>query len=210
MSKIAVLAHPYGPLGGNRNDPCIVSMADSLRECGFHVITFDFKNANDSSLSAWLRPLSGPRDVRHFQSVLQRAIDDVLAEGKLVEHVVLGGFSYGARVSMQVQLPEAISKDTIVQYVLLNPFCGFLSSFVMCSFVDSTASVREESDVLLVWSKKDEFTGENSFHKLARNLTKKHCRLEELVLPGGHFVDATAMGKVLLPLQEMVMRGRDR
>lgn len=42
--KAAVLAHPYGPLGGTLHDPVVQTLRDTLVSHGYLVATFNFRS----------------------------------------------------------------------------------------------------------------------------------------------------------------------
>ena len=45
---IALLAHPYGPLGGSQRDHVVVAVARALSSAGYRVFTYDARGAGSS------------------------------------------------------------------------------------------------------------------------------------------------------------------
>ncbi|KAG8630873.1 hypothetical protein KVT40_000013 [Elsinoe batatas] len=123
--KAAVVAHPYGPLGGSYDDPIVLACAETLLGQGYIVATFNFRGAGGSKgktswsargevgdymsvvglLVHYLSALSTGRDkatpVGGAEDAGEQGHDSgpvkPQGNGGVVE-LVLGGYSYGSLI----------------------------------------------------------------------------------------------------------------
>lgn len=51
-TRAALIAHPYGRLGGSRSDHVVVALAELLCELGYAVVRYDARGAGESEGSA--------------------------------------------------------------------------------------------------------------------------------------------------------------
>ncbi|KAI5818094.1 Alpha/Beta hydrolase protein [Pyronema omphalodes] len=119
--KAAVFAHPYGPLGGNFNDGCVVFLRELLVSLGFVVATFNFRGVGRSrgntswtgraetgdyaGVLGWVVSfVAGMRgaDVCGLSTSLLTGEEEQGEENQDTEIGVLtGGYSYGGLIAAQ-------------------------------------------------------------------------------------------------------------
>jgi len=107
--RIALLAHPYAPLGGSSSDPVLTLATQSLLNKHYVVCLFDFRGAGGSGgTSSWTAKAEREDLVTlvgfciAYLSALSRRAGghDAKAEGSEPEllDMVLGGYSYGSLI----------------------------------------------------------------------------------------------------------------
>ena len=66
-TRLAIVAHPYAPLGGSQDDPIVHLIVRQLLKYGYFAVTFDFRGAGQSSArTSW----TGKAERSDFASVL--------------------------------------------------------------------------------------------------------------------------------------------
>ncbi|RCI13554.1 hypothetical protein L249_5600 [Ophiocordyceps polyrhachis-furcata BCC 54312] len=98
---VAVVAHPYAPMGGCYDDAIVEAIVFQLLEAGFLVGTFNFRGAAHSAgKTSWTaRPerddyASFVAFLAHYTTRIQDAPQDAI--------LLMGGYSYGAMVTTQL------------------------------------------------------------------------------------------------------------
>ncbi|KAI0810426.1 Alpha/Beta hydrolase protein [Xylaria sp. FL0064] len=115
---VAVIAHPYAPLGGCFDDPIVDVVAGTVLQLGFLAATFNFRGAGSSEgRTSWT---SKPEQADYisvvgFLAYYVRHLDRSPSACDAAQHhqniMLLAGYSYGALVV--TRLP---SLDTILAY----------------------------------------------------------------------------------------------
>ena len=139
---IAILAHPYAPLGGSYNDPVISLLTTTLLDQGIFVVTFNFYGGTGKV--SW----RGSVECGEYQVVLKIVrcfimglvarldgrLDGSLDEGRSLSdgrthdddggdgersdvhgiggHIIIGGYSFGALIAAQVDTQTNITFQT--------------------------------------------------------------------------------------------------
>ncbi|KAI1849197.1 hypothetical protein JX266_005158 [Neoarthrinium moseri] len=123
---VAVVAHPYAPLGGSYDDPVVDVVAGTLLQLGFMVATFNFRGASSSSgaRTSWTsRPEQADyMSVVGFMAYYAHYIDSphrISTEGSVSPIMLQAGYSYGAMVT--TKLPPL---DTILAIFESPPIHG--------------------------------------------------------------------------------------
>lgn len=121
--KGAIFAHPYAPLGGNYDDPVVLSSTETLLSQGFVVATFNFRGAGGSqgrtswtgrgetedylSVSAclifYLYWLSTPSDATSSATEVTPSANNARRNPL---KILCGGYSYGALILARLPPPE--------------------------------------------------------------------------------------------------------
>ena len=66
-TRLAIVAHPYAPLGGSQDDPIVHLIVRQLLKHGYSAVTFDFRGAGQSSANtSW----TGRAERRDYESVV--------------------------------------------------------------------------------------------------------------------------------------------
>lgn len=102
LQGIALLAHPYAPLGGSSSDPVLALATTTFLEQGYIVCLFDFRGAGRSEgRTSWTA--NGEREdyvtlvgfcITYLTSLSSESDGDRVAE----LDIVLGGYSYGSLI----------------------------------------------------------------------------------------------------------------
>ncbi|CUS08252.1 unnamed protein product [Tuber aestivum] len=64
--KLAVIGHPYAPLGGSYDDRVVLEVVETLLRAGWVVSTFNFRGAHGKGRTSW----TGKLEVKDFASVV--------------------------------------------------------------------------------------------------------------------------------------------
>ncbi|CAB93013.1 Protein disulfide isomerase [Schizosaccharomyces pombe] len=162
-TKIAVLAHPYAFLGGSVDDINIIALSKKINSKGFTVYVLDATTRRSALLS-------GKHDTMIFTLFVK-----YITSLNHPEYLLLGGYSYGARISMHKSITLAIDKRiSHVSYLFLAPYLGLGSSILSWSWGLGFESFSTDSKVLFVWPDNDEFTREGTFETTLAKL-KNRC-----------------------------------
>lgn len=156
-SSVAIVAHPYGPLGGSQNDPVVVALAQTLAKSGFLAITFNF-----GSPTSW----RGLKERADYLTVLKFAIDKVLD----IKKVVCCGYSYGTLCLPSLTEIRSLYVSAIVGYVLISPLLPPVSTLLTLSTKDAYAHIREstekeDSTCLAIFGDSDQFTSKKRLNR---------------------------------------------
>lgn len=101
-SQIAIVAHPYGPLGGSYDDRVVLLAVEALTGAGRAVATFNFRTRPSWTLGM---------EVRDYASVAMlmlgfsnaRLAATGSARSRASTRLILGGYSYGSLVAWHVR-----------------------------------------------------------------------------------------------------------
>ena len=137
---LAVVAHPYKPLGGSQTDPIVVAVAMRLAEHVCDTVTFDacgsgiFKSSCTSDLLDVVHHYLPRRRCAStetgFKPGLQNSGD--ADEDRRYDRVVLIGYSHG---TLCLPAIEALSTTTgDVRYVLISPLAAPLAQTLSLSW----------------------------------------------------------------------------
>lgn len=114
FSGVAVLAHPYAPLGGNSSDPVVRLLAETFLHEGYIVGTFDFRGAGRSAgRTSWTaRPEVNDYMtfagfvIQYAKAFLGRNSErDTNSDASASVNIVFGGYSYGSLIARHI--PDA-------------------------------------------------------------------------------------------------------
>jgi alpha/beta superfamily hydrolase len=163
---LVILAHPYGPLGGNCQNPVIHSLFTLFATLGFSTLRLNFRGAGDSTGKA------------SYQG--QGEIDDVLAVYKFmksrsestqqppVKSVILVGYSYGA-ISISAaakHIPDVIA-SVLISYPVSMSWALTLGNGK--KYLEAYKSAPQHPKLLLMGSN-DNFTSKTAFESFCSGL----------------------------------------
>lgn len=143
--SVAVIAHPYGRLGGTQDDHVVVATANLFRACEISALTFNFRSPST------------------FRGLVERddylaAVEHILKQARQADTIYLCGYSYG---SLCLPTPEEIKNiveiELKVHYIVLSPLLSPVSTLLTLSGKDRYEHVRNGSH-LAIWGEKDTFT----------------------------------------------------
>ncbi|CAO1615064.1 unnamed protein product [Parajaminaea phylloscopi] len=92
---VAVVAHPYGSLGGSMADATVIAVTNTLVRAGFRVVRFNSRGVGRSSgRASW----TGEAEARDYQNVVLSAAAQFASDFPALQEarLVLAGYSAGA------------------------------------------------------------------------------------------------------------------
>ncbi|KAM0751611.1 hypothetical protein T439DRAFT_355518 [Meredithblackwellia eburnea MCA 4105] len=178
QTKLALIAHPLGRLGGSQHDHVVQSLARSFVSQGWIVCTYDARGAGNSSGSA---SFSGKPEVEDFQHVLESVLLPMLPqrpshlEAPPVHELLLCGYSFGSLAASSC--PPSKLDNIRTRYLLISyplSVMWALTVFRSSSFEDSLASLAKPTplpnsslgtSVLAIFGDSDQFTGVDNYRQ---------------------------------------------
>lgn len=103
--RLAIVAHPYAPLGGNYDDRVVLRVVALLLSLDWVVATFNFRGAaGEVGKTSW----TGRAEVADYTSVVAWALAYVqcLPGGTGTVALLLAGYSYGSLVASRLPVTE--------------------------------------------------------------------------------------------------------
>ena len=164
---VALVLHPHPLGGGTMHNKVVFRAAAALNDAGLIVLRFNFRGVGQST---------GVHDDGRGEQVDVRAGLDYLSQQYPEQRITLCGFSFGARVGLEVGI-----HDPHVEYLIGigSPLDKYDFSFL--------AECRKP--LLLVHGERDEYGDVERLRKLAAEL-EKNTTVRLVVVPGaGHFFD---------------------
>lgn len=105
---LAIIAHPFGRLGGSLNDPIVTHLAALLiTHAQLRVVRFNSRGIGKSAGSpSW----TGKSECQDFQDVVSRCIDNFCVDfpDSTGAQVVIAGYSAGALYASTVRVPPGV------------------------------------------------------------------------------------------------------
>jgi len=170
----AVIAHPYGPLGGDFNNNVVISLHQCFTRRGFLTISFNFRGCGQSKgRTSW----AAESELADYQSIVDLALTGQLSKSSGAEFypaaktILLCGYSYGSMIAGAVNVPAGID----VKYLLISyplSVMWSLTLFGANKFLNPVKVVvcKKESNALFLHGDRDQFTSSEKFKKwLIRN-----------------------------------------
>ncbi|GAA5979138.1 hypothetical protein JCM10908_002817 [Rhodotorula pacifica] len=178
VSKAAIIAHPYGRLGGCKEDHVVVALAGMLASGGWTVLTYDARGSGSSTGSvSW----SSRAEAKDYESMLREvllpAVLPPAAAGDVKPQKVsllLAGYSYGSLAASACP-PPAETADVCYEtsYLLVSyplsvvwALCALQTSY----FVSALDKHSQTHCVLAVNGDQDQFTAVEKFRSWSTGL----------------------------------------
>ncbi|HEU4934565.1 MAG TPA: alpha/beta fold hydrolase [Pyrinomonadaceae bacterium] len=164
---MALVLHPHPLGGGTMHNKVVFRAAAALNDAGLTVLRLNFRGVGQST---------GVHDDGRGEQDDVRAGLDYLSQQYPGQKITLCGFSFGARVGLEVGI-----HDPRVEYLIGigTPLEKYDFSFLS----------RCRKPLLLVHGEQDEFGDADDLRKLAADL-EKNTPVRLVVVPGaGHFFD---------------------
>ena len=164
---VALVLHPHPLGGGTMHNKVVFRAAAALNDAGLTVLRINFRGVGQST---------GLHDEGRGEQDDVRAGLDYLSQQFPGQRITLCGFSFGARVGLEVGI-----HDPCVEYLI-----GIGTPLQMYDF-NFLAECRKP--LLLVHGERDEYGEVERLRKLAANL-ERNTTVRLVVVPGaGHFFD---------------------
>jgi alpha/beta superfamily hydrolase len=165
---VALVLHPHPLGGGTMHNKVVFRAAAALNDAGLTVLRVNFRGVGQST---------GEHDEGRGEQEDARAGLDYLSQHYPGERITLCGFSFGARVGLEVGI-----HDPRVAYLI-----GIGTPLQMYDFSFLT---RCRKPLLLVHGEKDEYGDVENLRKLVADL-EKNTPVQLVVIPGaGHFLES--------------------
>ena len=164
---VALVLHPHPLGGGTMHNKVVFRAAAALNDAGLTVLRINFRGVGQST---------GVHDEGRGEQDDVRACLDYLSQQFPGQRITLCGFSFGARVGLEVGI-----KDPRVEYLI-----GIGTPLQMYDF-NFLAACRKP--LLLVHGENDEYGDVERLRKLAAELEKNTTVRLVVVSGAGHFFD---------------------
>ncbi|KAI8370337.1 Alpha/Beta hydrolase protein [Radiomyces spectabilis] len=184
-----IIAHPYGPLGGNFHNNVVMALHQLCADNGFLAVSINFRGCGHSKgKPSW----TGMPERGDYQSVVDAVTQptEKTQQFPRARQLVICGYSFGAMVASSIDVVEnipcsylLISYPLSVTWALATVKTGYFRT-------RATALLQQrENDVLVIFGSNDQFTGKGSYEKW---LQHKSERVRTVLVPGAdHFWMAT-------------------
>ncbi|KAH9812886.1 Alpha/Beta hydrolase protein [Melampsora americana] len=179
ITKFAVLAHPYGRLGGSSHDPVIRRVAFHLASLNWMVVLFDARGIGGSTGRASWTSLP---EVRDFQAILDQLLKPMILRSisRSLESrtglrdwtLLRGGYSHGALVAsastpifLSADAPKLKTPLLLISYPL--SYIWALTSFNASHFEKALQAqlTNSDEDLLIIHGDSDQFTSQKAYRK---------------------------------------------
>ncbi|CAO1638767.1 unnamed protein product [Sympodiomycopsis kandeliae] len=193
---LAIVAHPYGFLGGSLSDPVTLCIGRVLAEAsGYRTVRFNSRGVGQSGgKGSW----TGEAEANDYQCVVDQSVqqfaqDFPQAQGR---HLVIAGYSAGSLYASAVRistLPQQFDPESVtyilVSYPLdkiwaLSLFHASKWSQRLGELVFSSSTVKPNR-VLVIQGSQDEFTKSSNYSKWIHTLkleAQKHNTSDRLMI----------------------------
>jgi alpha/beta superfamily hydrolase len=180
VNGVALVLHPHPLFGGTMHNKVVFRAAAALSDAGLTVLRVNFRGVGQST---------GEHDYGQGELDDVRASLDYLAEHYPDQPITLCGFSFGARVGLEV----AIADDRVNRLISIGtPVDSYDFSFLE----------KCRKPILFVHGEQDEYGNVERLRKLA---AKIEAPVELKIVKGaGHFFDAQ-LGEVKKVIKEWVL-----
>ncbi|GAA5914513.1 uncharacterized protein JCM6883_003188 [Sporobolomyces salmoneus] len=179
LAKLALVAHPFGRLGGSKNDHMVQSLSRMLCKEGYIVVRFDCRGAGESEGKAsW----TGSTEVEDFQAVFNSILLPLLptqspSEPQQSVELLLCGYSFGSLLASACPPPVSTSQYSFkTRYLLLS--YPLSVTFALTFFNSSKFAkmledrIKENNEVCVTYGDGDQFSRVEKFRKWSEGLVK--------------------------------------
>ncbi|TFK75129.1 alpha/beta-hydrolase [Pluteus cervinus] len=192
-TKVAICLHPWSWLGGQMNDPVILSLVEPLQIKGYHILRYNSRGVGRSTGWSSLTGLSEGDDLQAVMSWTQSKCPNLSS-------LVLLGYSHGSLIAC---LPGLLPPPVKTSHILLSYPLGprsWLTCFRSQTYQKKLQELVQnpESNILVVFGDQDEFTSASQYQDWGR-------LLESLVADEGN----KRLQIVEVPQATHFWRGRD-
>ncbi|GAA6000858.1 hypothetical protein JCM10207_004693 [Rhodosporidiobolus poonsookiae] len=195
--KAALVAHPWGRLGGRKEDHVVVALADTLADEGWTVVRYDARGAGQSGGSAsW----TGAAEAADYQELVDKLVLPLLLPAEssaappaspsapakpgsndLTAQLLLCGYSFGSLAASSCPPPSPPDVTLHTSYLLVSyplsvlwALCFLRSSPFTAALTDRLRTGTER--VLAVFGDADQFSAVGKLRKWAQGLEKEAGR----------------------------------
>ncbi|CAG8540001.1 13353_t:CDS:2, partial [Cetraspora pellucida] len=173
--KAVIIAHPYGPLGGNFYNNVVVTVEQYFQDKGYLTIAFNFRGCGKSKgRTSW----SGEPECEDYKTMLEflsksgRIGENSILQIPKISDVTIIGYSYGSLIASS--LASSSSQFTLpTSYVLINyplSVIWFLTFFRSSTYLNYLQTLlASTSHVLFIYGDSDQFTGVSKYKQWVKD-----------------------------------------
>ncbi|CDS11728.1 hypothetical protein LRAMOSA03991 [Lichtheimia ramosa] len=177
-----VLAHPYGPLGGNNRNNVIMALHGYFASKGFITASINFRGCGRSKgRTSW----TGMPERGDYQAV----IDHLLKADKYPKpsHLIISGYSFGSMVAASMAPPEDVHCSYLLISYPLNVQWA-LATIKSSFFTSKVDELLASQQVHVIYGGHDQFTGLGSYQAWISKKRQNNKQLEATLVPeADHF-----------------------
>jgi len=183
---VALVLHPHPLFGGTMHNKVVFRAAAALNDAGLVALRINFRGVGQST---------GTHDEGHGERDDARAALDYLAESYPGQEITLAGFSFGARVGLEVGMTD----DRVMRMISIGtPVDKYDFDFL--------EGCRKP--ILFVQGDRDEFGNIDRLRDLVAKI-KPHAPVELRAIKGaGHFFD-DQLDELKAAINEWVLRSTE-
>ncbi|KAI9315261.1 Alpha/Beta hydrolase protein [Dichotomocladium elegans] len=168
-----ILAHPYGPLGGNMDNNVVVALHRYFSSKGYITASLNFRGSgNSKGRTSW----TGMAERGDYQAVIHHLIDDAKP---VPSSIIISGYSFGSMVAASMEPPPNIPHS----YLLISYPLGVqwaLATIKSSFFAHQVDRVMANENAFIVVGDRDNFTGVRSYRRWLEK--QKGDRLDYVVV----------------------------
>lgn len=208
-TKIAIIAHPYGRLGGSKDDHVVIQLSRLLARDGWAVVTFDARGCGSSTGSASFKGVIEAED--YSRVLLQVLVPLVRPPSQLDSGVlspiqlILAGYSFGALQAIATSPPfitglQFFTRYLLVSYPLSVVWALTLGNYARC-LQDLKRVIANNHPILATYGDSDQFTSLSKYSVWADELAGHGGAFRGLKVDGADHFWGTQMGELLVSVQ---------
>jgi len=167
VTGVALVLHPHPLFGGTMHNKVVFRAASALNDAGLVVLRINFRGVGQST---------GEHDEGRGEREDARAGLDYLAENYPAQKLTLCGFSFGARVGLEVGMTD----DRVTRLISIGtPVDKYDFSFLEAS----------QKPMLFVQGDKDEYGNSDRLRELVDRVALNAAAELRVIKGAGHFFD---------------------
>ncbi|KAI8365439.1 Alpha/Beta hydrolase protein, partial [Choanephora cucurbitarum] len=154
-----IIAHPYGPLGGNRWNNVVIALQRYFTSKGYVVFCLNFRGCGKSKgKTSW----TAMPERQDYQAVIDYVLDHPLPEIPKIDRLILCGYSFGAMIASTM-----ICTRVPCAYLLISIPLGVLWALATTksSFFKQVPAI-ESRRILCIHGGRDQFTRSSRIQQL--------------------------------------------
>ncbi|SAL96903.1 hypothetical protein [Absidia glauca] len=170
-----VIAHPYGPLGGNMHNNVVIALQKSLMNKGYTTASFNFRGCGKSTgRTSW----TGIPEQKDYQAVIDYLLERSDNDDKgfpAISHLLVCGYSYGSMIAASIRESRVPTSYLLISYPLRVAWA--LSTTKMSYFRSMlnelmTAPTNNEPHpaLLLIFGDQDQFTSMHAYQSWVKTI----------------------------------------
>jgi alpha/beta superfamily hydrolase len=196
--NIAIITHPYGPVGGNMENHVVIKAAEIMYRFGFSTLRFNFRGVSPSQgRTSW----TGASEVLDVLEAVKYTQSKLKSETGM-EHtqIVLVGYSFGSMIATKA----AIEIPNLIGLISISYPSQVMWALTLFNSNEFTSALPQLPDVpkLFISTKGDTFSSELNWKTTVDQASDPK---ELVMLDGNHFwTDDLSYGQLVDTLTNWV------